>query len=259
MKVRILGAHQGESDTIRFTSFLVDGKLVIDAGGLTSALSLEEQLAVDAVLITHRHFDHIKDLPGFAFNRWEQKGLDLYCTDSTQAALQAHIFNDVVWPSMTHTIMRHPLVFHSVRAGVSSKVLDYEVLPLETSHTVPVVGYYVEGNGGSLFYTGDTRAEDAPSWAHVRPDLLLAETTMSSDHDAEAERVGHMTPLSLGRALRAFHKKQGYYPQTVCVHINPHHEGRIREEITALAQELGADIRLGSEGMEIDVFSRGGA
>ena len=43
-------------------SILVDGKLAIDAGGLTTALTLEEQERIDAMIITHRHFDHIKDL-----------------------------------------------------------------------------------------------------------------------------------------------------------------------------------------------------
>ncbi len=41
MQVRLLGAHQGASCDIGFMSLLVDGKLAIDAGGLTSALTLE--------------------------------------------------------------------------------------------------------------------------------------------------------------------------------------------------------------------------
>jgi ribonuclease BN (tRNA processing enzyme) len=118
---------------------------------------------------------------------------------------------------------------------------------------VPTVGYLVERDGASLFYTADTHAAGEPSWIALRPDLLLIETTMSSAHDKEAAGFKHMTPLSLGKALRTFHERQGYYPRVVCVHMSPQQEPDIRQELSALARELGADISLGYEGMEIDV------
>jgi hypothetical protein len=37
----------------------------------------------------------------------------------------------------------------------------------------------------------------------------------------------------------------------VCVHINPHHEAAVKEQIAALAEELGADITPGREGMSL--------
>jgi ribonuclease BN (tRNA processing enzyme) len=40
----------------------VDDVLALDAGGLTSSLALSEQLGLKAVLITHRHYDHVKVL-----------------------------------------------------------------------------------------------------------------------------------------------------------------------------------------------------
>lgn len=253
MKMKILGAHQGESNTIRFMSLMLDGRLVIDAGGLTGALSLDEQLSIDAALITHQHHDHIKDLPGFIHNRWQEKGLDLYCTAHTQGVLQAHMFNDVTWPSMTHSVTRHSLVFHGVHPGEAFDLLGYRVLPIEVSHTVPTVGYCISRDRATVFYTADTRATGAANWSHTRPDLLVAETTMSSEYEEVAKQFGHMTPLSLGNELRAFHNEQGYFPRTVCVHINPRHEARIREEIAALSRELGASIELGYEGLELEV------
>ncbi|HEX8220516.1 MAG TPA: MBL fold metallo-hydrolase [Chloroflexia bacterium] len=254
MKVKILGAHQGESDKIRFTSILVDGRLAIDAGGLTASLSLEDQLAIDAALITHQHHDHVKDLPGFMHNRWHAKGLDLYCMDHTRGVLESHVFNDVTWPSMTHsTGSRHPLVFHSAHAGQPLDVLDYEVLPIEVSHTVPTQGYYVSDGKSSFFYTADTRGKGDPPWGHVRPDLLITETTMASEYEEFAHRFGHLTPRSLGGELRAYHERQGYFPRVVCIHINPYHEDRIREEIAALSKELDTPIELGYEGLEIEL------
>jgi ribonuclease BN (tRNA processing enzyme) len=164
--------------------------------------------------------------------------------------LQAHVFNDVLWPTMSEQVgSYYPLTWHTVEAGSPFELLGYTVTPIEMSHSVPTVGYLIEKDGSSFFYTADTRAQDNPSWAETRPDLLIAETTMASEYEHIAAAVGHMTPLSLGTQLRAFHARQGYYPPTVCVHINPHHEPAITSELAALASELGAQITAGREGM----------
>lgn len=250
MQIQILGAHQGESREFRFISFLIDDRLAIDAGGLTTSLTLDQQAGLDAVLITHRHFDHIKDLPMLAHNLWETKSTHVYCIADTLKALREHVFNDVVWPNVEEVGEGHyPVVFHEVQPEKWFDVLDYRVYAVPMSHTVPAVGYCIESEGKRVFYTADTRGNGNPRWSHLRPDLLLIEATMSSEADSNAARFGHMTPLALGGELRAFYEKEGYYPLTVCVHINPRHEARIREEVAALSHELGADISLGYEGM----------
>src|SRR6478752_3147508 len=125
MQVRILGAHQGESRDMRFISILVDTHIAIDAGGLTSSLSLEEQHDLEAVLITHRHYDHVKDLPMLAHNLWETKSLHIYCTDDTRQAIQAHIFNDILWPSMSAPSEQYrPIIWSTVTPDMPFTLLD---------------------------------------------------------------------------------------------------------------------------------------
>ena len=68
MEIQILGAHLAEVKGARLTSLLIDGTLVVDAGGLTSALSLPEQKKIETVLLTHHHFDHTRDLVTLAAN-----------------------------------------------------------------------------------------------------------------------------------------------------------------------------------------------
>jgi ribonuclease BN (tRNA processing enzyme) len=254
MKVRILGAHQGQTESIGFMSLLVDGVLAIDAGGLTTALTLEEQERIEAILVTHRHFDHIKDLVGLAHNNWQLKSTHIYTTADVRSALEAHVFNDVLWPRMDEQIgPYHPLTWHEVRPGEEFELLGYRVLPVEVSHTVPTVGYLVSKGDSSMFYTADTREMGNPTWAALRPGLLIAETTMDDQYEQIAYRVGHMTPAALGRELRAFHARQGYYPRTLCCHINPHNEPAVVRELAALAAELGADISPAREGMLVEV------
>lgn len=255
MRVKILGAHQGETRDVRFMSILIDEHLVIDAGGLTTTLSLEEQFNIDAVLITHQHYDHIKDLPMLAHNVWETKSLEVYCTYDTRQMLQRHIFNGQIWPEMhlAKGDTYHPLMFHTVEPGHAFSLLGYRILAVPMTHTVPTVGYLVEKEGKSVFYTADTSGEGTPSWGAIRPDLLIIETTMSNKFDAEAARFKHMSPLSLRQELQAFHEKQGYYPRTVCVHINPKHEPQIVEELAALSNDLKADIVAAHEGLVIEL------
>ena len=55
MNVRILGARKMEAKGARHACFLIDDRLAVDAGGLTSALALDEQDRLRGVLMTHHH------------------------------------------------------------------------------------------------------------------------------------------------------------------------------------------------------------
>ena len=68
MKIQFLGAHNCESATTRLVSILIDDVLALDAGSLTSTLSIEAQLNLKAVLLTHHHYDHIRDIPALGMN-----------------------------------------------------------------------------------------------------------------------------------------------------------------------------------------------
>ena len=63
MHIKFLGCHHTETSKTRLSSILVDQELVIDAGAITSTLSAEEQSRIQAVLLTHQHLDHVRDVP----------------------------------------------------------------------------------------------------------------------------------------------------------------------------------------------------
>ena len=62
MELRVLGAHNMESKETRMESHLIDGVLLLDAGGPTRALTFQEQMGIRAIILSHRHFDHVRDL-----------------------------------------------------------------------------------------------------------------------------------------------------------------------------------------------------
>ena len=63
MKVRVLGCSGAIAKDCRTTSFLIDGRILFDAGTGVGDLSLDEMQAVDDVFLTHSHLDHIAALP----------------------------------------------------------------------------------------------------------------------------------------------------------------------------------------------------
>lgn len=63
MQVRVLGCSGAIARDCRTTSFLIDGRILIDAGTGVGDLTLDEMQAVDDVFLTHSHLDHIAALP----------------------------------------------------------------------------------------------------------------------------------------------------------------------------------------------------
>ena len=63
MKIQVLGCSGSIARDSRTTSFLLDLVVLIDAGTGVGDLTLDEMRAIDHVLITHSHLDHVASLP----------------------------------------------------------------------------------------------------------------------------------------------------------------------------------------------------
>lgn len=63
MQVRVLGCSGAIARDARTTSFLLDDRILIDAGTGVGDLTLEEMLRIEHVFLTHSHLDHIAALP----------------------------------------------------------------------------------------------------------------------------------------------------------------------------------------------------
>jgi ribonuclease BN (tRNA processing enzyme) len=252
VKIQILGAHNIESRNTRFISLLIDDVLAIDAGALTSSLSTEEQQKLKAVLLTHQHFDHIRDIPslGINFSLYE-KTLDIYGSQATGSVLMEHLLNDIVYPDFTTKPPDKPsLRFTELEAGKETTIAGYRVLPVPTTHAVPTVGYQVtSGDGKKVFYTGDTGPSLADTWKQIAPDLLITELTMLNKYDDFVLSTGHLTSERFQKEMESFREIKGYLPQIVLVHVNPIDEKGIKAEVDKVARALGTTIRFGDEGM----------
>jgi ribonuclease BN (tRNA processing enzyme) len=99
MKIRFLGAHNVETASTKLPGLLVDGVLALDAGSLTSTLSIEEMISLKAVLLTHQHYDHLRDMPMLGMNLFlNKKSTTIYGAVEVRDALTAHLLNGPLYP-----------------------------------------------------------------------------------------------------------------------------------------------------------------
>ena len=254
MELEILGAHNCESQDTKLTSLLIDQTIAIDVGSLTLSLSFSAQQRIKAILITHHHFDHIRDLATFGMNTYMSGPINIYALDSVLDVISAHLLNEVLYPDFRQKPFpeKPALKFCPLEPNKEVIIEGYAVLPLPVNHNVPAIGYQVTApDKKSLFYTGDTGRNPSALWEAVSPGLLVTEVTVPNRFESIAQASGHLTPRLLKEELLDFKRIMGYLPPVVTVHMSPNIEGEIREEVTQVAKELAAKITLGYEGMKV--------
>jgi len=240
MKVRVLGCF-GSRIPGRFTSsLLIDDKLLLDAGTISSALSQQEQLALEDIVLTHAHMDHIVDLAFLADNIFGRpQSMHIRAPGPVLEAVQNHLFNDLVWPDFTKlpgkgepTIRLLPLD----ESGIG-EVNGYRLRWTRTNHTVYTVGYCVSAAAGSLFYSADTTTtDDLWQMARETEDLKIAfvEASFPNRMEKLAKISGHLTPAMLQEELKKFGDRD--IPIKV-FHMKPQFLDELHEELAALGDD----------------------
>lgn len=247
MDLKILGCHGGETPKHRTSSFLVDDRLAIDAGAITSMLSLEEQHRIESVLVSHSHMDHIRDLATIADNRCQQGGppLEIVGTPATIAALRKYFFNDELWPdfSKIDTPEGPTVKFRSIEPEKPERVAGYDVSAVLVSHTIETAGFIIDGSDGAIAYSGDT-GPTTRFWERLNetPNLksLLMEVSFPNEQDQLAYVSGHHTPRTLGRELQKLKDHQDL--PILLYHIKPVFQARVERELARLGDARNLTI-----------------
>lgn len=256
MQLRVLGAHNVETRHTRMESHLIDGVLALDAGSLTRSLTQDELRGIRAVILSHRHFDHVKDLLPLGMSvRNPGVTVDVYAIQDTVDAVTDTLMTGRLFPDFlsTPSVEEPTFRMHAIPFYEPFRVLGYEVVAVPVPHSVPAAGFQIADGSVRLFYTGDAGRGLGEAWSHVAPDVLLTEVTFGNENEAGARAAGHLTPKLLMDELARFRREHGRVPQIVVSHINPAWEGAVRSELAQITAESGQAFRVADADMNLEL------
>jgi ribonuclease BN (tRNA processing enzyme) len=237
MEIEVLGGFGGEALGCRTTSLLIDDALALDAGSLARVLSVERQLGVRSVLLSHSHLDHVSSLPFFIENIYghAHDPIDIYASAATLAVLHQHLFNDALWPDFTRLPdhVRPAMRLRELEAEVPVEIEGVRITPIPVNHPVPTFGYLLERDGAAVLWSSDTGPTER-LWqvANDTPGLRAVCLEISFDDSMQqiADLSGHLTPRSAERELAKLER-----PVPVLLHhLKPPCIDAIRYEVRRL-------------------------
>jgi 3',5'-cyclic-nucleotide phosphodiesterase len=250
MDLRVIGCHGGETEIHRTTAFVLDERLALDAGSLTSGMSLKGQLALEACLISHAHLDHVRDLATLADNRCQAQCPPLLVASNgaTIRALKKHFFNDTIWPDFSKipSLRRPTIRYLELKPEQPTDVAGFQVRAISVDHTVDTSGFIVERKGKALGFSGDTGPTDR-LWECLAQQknlkALLMEVSFPNREQRLATVSGHHTPRTLLKDLRKLPDPEQV--PTLLYHIKPAFQREVERECAKL------------KGVNLTVLARG--
>jgi cAMP phosphodiesterase len=209
LKIKVLGAFGSEGMGQRPSAFLVDDRVLVDAGTVGGALGVAEQVEIQHALISHAHLDHTAGL-AFLTDTLAMVAPERQVTVSSIGpvidTLRTHAFNDTLWPNFAEIPSgSNPVLgFRTLAEEAEARVGELWVTPVPVDHTVPTTGYIIHDGETGFVYSGDT-GPTRRLWQVARelPGLraLIVETAFPNRLHALARVSGHLTPDMLRREI----------------------------------------------------------
>jgi len=237
VEIKVLGSSGSRIPGQQTSCLMLDGKVLLDAGGVTARLDVSAQVAIDHILVSHAHLDHVYDLVFLADNvmPYRSSPLKIWAPREVLEVLQRHLFNDQMWPDLTR------LEFHDfpvielcpLPEDRATQVGEYGVSWVRTNHPVFAAGYLVEAASAAILYSGDTSSTDE-LWRLAGMSSKLAavfvETSFPNRLEDLALKTGHLSPALLEKELAKLDKPE--VPVKI-FHMKPQYLDEISAELVS--------------------------
>lgn len=245
MKVQVLGCSGSEAIGHNPPGFLVNDVMMLDAGTITAALTIEAQSRITDVLISHTHLDHIKSLLFLADNvigRIE-KSVNIRAIPEVIDAIQKHLMNNIIWPDFTKIpTVKNPktpvLAYAPMPMGETVRVAGLQVKAIPMSHPVPAVGFLVSDDTSSFIYSADTGPNEG-LWKEAAKahnlSAIIVDTSFPNSLDGIANASGHFTPAQLHRDLNE--AQIALQVPIYIYHIKPVYQSKVVSELKDLGRK----------------------
>jgi cAMP phosphodiesterase len=240
MKLRVLGCYGGNIPGHGMTSFLVNDTVALDAGWVSAALSLKEQVKVKDILISHSHLDHTCALPFLIDNNFSHPGFSLriYAVKEVIASMKDHLFNNNTWPDFTSLpndktpVLR--LIPITPEEPFTINGLTFKAISV--THIVPTTGFIVEDKKGAIAFSSDTGPTQR-FWEVVngikKLKAVITETSFPNELQDLAHVSGHLTPATLDAELKKLKQQVPVY----LYGAKPKHLKVVRKQLAALKRK----------------------
>ena len=237
MKLKVIGSSGGEFPGHNLSAYLIDDKMLLDAGTISATLSEPSQWKIRTILITHAHLDHIKGIPFLADNlviKNKAHSVTIISVQSVLTALKKNLLNNRIWPDFTiiSAASRPVLLLKALVPGKPLKIHGYTINAYKVNHSVPAVGYIIEDREGKrLLYSGDTGPTEALWRSAQNINCAIIEVSFPNNMKHMALKTGHLTPELFLKEVR----KMGRPPEKIFItHPKPLYLKQIRREIKGL-------------------------
>jgi ribonuclease BN (tRNA processing enzyme) len=241
MKFKVLGCYGSSEAGFNLTSFLINDKILLDAGDGVSSLTYEEQIQIKKIILSHAHLDHICSLPFLALNLFDSGNYptDVITPIPVIRTVKSHIMNDEVWPDFSRIPTLNNPVFRYIEITENEEMNlgEITITPINGDHIVPCYGYLLKEKNNAILFSGDTC--DATSIFKIADKIdnlkaIIVEVTFSSDNQKLADDSKHLTPFTLGKQLENLKSPADIY----LFHMKSNQLEKIIEECKKIHRKL---------------------
>jgi len=236
-----IGCYGSDLDNKKCITMQISPTTIIDTGSLLSSLSTEDLLKIENVIITHSHFDHIKNLPIFAdfMLSLANKQFNVYTTEVIKKQIMDHIFNNLIWPDFSALPTRsNPTIkFIPIEFEKQFTIDGIDFLPIEMNHIVESIGFIIRKGKNAVAYSGDTSYCDN-FIDHVNADrdikTLCWEVSFPDRLKSIAVASKHLSPSMLESELSKIKRNIPVHT----FHLKPNLEEEITTELSQIKSNM---------------------
>ena len=244
MKVKILGCSGSEAIGRNPPGLLVNDCVMLDAGTITAALTIQAQSKITDVFISHTHLDHIKSILFLADNIIGRikRPVNIRAIPKVIDAIRKHLMNNIIWPDFTKIpTVQNPLssvlAYKPIPPGKTVTVAGLKVKAIPMNHPVPAVGFLVSDSKTSLLYTADTGPNEG-IWKEAAKaknlNAIIVDTSFPNSLEFIADASGHFTPAQLHHDLTT--AKVEFNVPIYVYHIKPVYKKKVISELKSLGR-----------------------
>jgi len=191
---------------------------------------------LDAIVLTHRHVDHIYALPSIFHNMvMRRRSAPLIIAGNANVMAFSHDLLGVfgLWerPGLP------PIDWRTVAEGDSLTVGSLGFIFFEAPHSVPCLGFSVETPSGDLIYSADGGPNRRIGELAIAAPTLIHDATDAAAKEETLNRDGHSSARQAGAAARTIGARRLFL--TGLRAMSPRESESLRQEAKV---EFGGDV-----------------